>query len=58
MLIKLHNMRQEVADLAVDVLNEAPVVVNTHAREVRQKVIIPPVRRGQRRNGGLRGSMA
>ena len=58
LLIELHDMRQVVADLAVDVLDEAPVMVNAHAREVRQKVIIPPVRRGQRRNGGLRGSMA
>ena len=58
LLVKLHDMRQEGADLAVDVLDEAPVVVGAHAREVRHKVIIPPVRRGQRRNGGLHGSMA
>ena len=54
---ELHGQRQVVADLEVDVLDEAPVVVSTHARKVRQNVIIPLVRRGQRRYRGLHGSM-
>ena len=51
----LHGQRQEGTDLVVNVLDEAPVVVGAHAREVRQHMVVPLVRRGQRRNGRLHG---